>query len=273
MFSEVTLSGVGVHTGSPCRVAISPAPPGTGVAFETESGTVLASPHTLAADSRRATDLVDGEARARTVEHLMAALSWLGETDVRVRLHGPEIPALDGSSAPWLEALIEAGAAPGPRWVIPSSVASVELDGGERASMSPLDDGEEPSIRVRLDFGPGPIGRQECRFGLDSGDFSEEVAPARSFASEREVDGLRRAGLGLGGSLDNALVLGEDGPLNPGGYRLPEEPARHKILDAMGDLFLLGGLPRARIDLFKPGHRLVHALVRRAETGPDVRNR
>jgi UDP-3-O-[3-hydroxymyristoyl] N-acetylglucosamine deacetylase len=264
MPSPFFAEGVGLHTGEPARVAVEPGLPGTGLIFEAGGGTIPASCETIARDAERGTDLVAGPARVCTVEHLLAALWWFGVADARIRIDGPEIPALDGGAAGWCALLAEAGAVPGPRLFALARPLEVRGEGGARALLVPVDTRDLVSVRVELRFDDPAIGAQDFSFSAETDDFVTAVAPARTFALIAEVEWLRARGLARGGGLHNALVLGPDGPLNPGGARFANEPARHKLLDALGDLSLLGGLPRARIDLVRPGHRLLHAVVRAA---------
>ena len=265
VLSPFSVGGTGLHSGAFCSVRVAPALRGSGVAFVTDQGEVPAVPGSLAEDARRATDLALGGARVRTVEHLLAALGWFGELDVRVEVRGPEIPALDGSAAAWVSALRAAGAEQEPRLIDLDGPISLDGPGGARAEMTPLEDGETPLISVEMSFDHPAIGSQSVRLDLVDGDFAGEIAPARTFATVEDAERLQAEGLARGGGLDNALVFGPDGPLNPTGARFANEPARHKLLDAIGDLAVLGGLPRARIALRRPGHELLHELVRRAE--------
>jgi UDP-3-O-[3-hydroxymyristoyl] N-acetylglucosamine deacetylase len=259
-FLPFAREGVGIHTGAPCAVRAAPAEPGSGVVFATARGDVPLRPEAIAPASRRATDLAAGRARVGTVEHLAAALAWFGVRDARVDVDGPEIPILDGSAAPWVAALAAAGAEPGPAFVRVRAPIRVEGDGAW-AEMAPLPAETAPSYSVELDFGGAPIGPRAAAFRPLVDDFTTAIAPARTFALAAEVAALRAQGLARGGSLDCALVIGDGGPLNPDGMRFPDEPARHKLLDAIGDLSLLGGLPWARVVLFRPSHELNRALV------------
>jgi len=262
-FEPFSREGVGVHTGERGSVRVSSGPARSGVVFATARGELLLRPAAIAADSRRATDLVGGAARVGTVEHLLAALAWFGVSGARIEVDGPELPILDGGAARWVEALAGAGAVPGPAFVrIRGPVrASIGESAGEIAPLAP---GEAPVYSVALDFGGAPIGDPAAAFRPLEDDFASAIAPARSFALLEEVEALRGQGLARGGSLDNALVIGGDGPVNPEGMRFPNEPARHKLLDAVGDLSILGGLPWARVTLVRPSHALNHALVANA---------
>ncbi|MDD5308779.1 MAG: UDP-3-O-acyl-N-acetylglucosamine deacetylase [Deltaproteobacteria bacterium] len=261
MFAPFEAQGVGLHSGEPCRARVSPGPAGSGVLFATAEGEVPARVRSLSLRSQRATVLSCGRASVGTVEHLLAALAWFGEADARVDVEGPEIPILDGSAAPWVERLAASGARPGPRMVPLARAVAVE-EGPSRAFARPLDPKEPPQVRV-LFFLDGPGAREESLvFAPLEDDFAALVAPARTFATEEEARAIKSAGLARGGSLANALVIGPNGPLNPEGARFEDEPVRHKMLDALGDLFLLGGWPLARVTLTRPGHALNHALAR-----------
>jgi UDP-3-O-[3-hydroxymyristoyl] N-acetylglucosamine deacetylase len=263
MFEPFSRTGVGMHTGEQSRVRVEPTDAGRGLVFETSAGPIPARSDTIDRESARSTDLVCRGARIRTVEHLLAALAWCGERDATIAVDGPEIPILDGSAGPWIASLLAAGATPGPRFIGLGEPVEVEI-GGSRARLDPCGPDREPVYRVELRYDDARIGPSESELRPASQDFVSAIAPARTFALEREVAEIREAGLGRGGSLGNALIIGEHGPLNPCGMRFADEPARHKLLDAIGDLSLLGGLPWAAFTAVAPGHALNHAIVRRA---------
>ncbi len=213
--------------------------------------------------TERATSLSGNGARAATVEHLLAALQGLGVDNVRAEIDGPEIPALDGSAAPWVEFLREAGLreqeAPRRRLVLDRVVEACHGTGWIRA---------EPCAGFRVSYAiayPHPaVGRQELTIdGDDAALFAREIAPARTFAFESDLRGLLDAGLARGGSLASAILLDEGGVVNPGGLRFPDEFVRHKILDLLGDLALLGARLRAHVRVERGGHRLHQLLVAR----------
>lgn len=255
--------GRGIHTGARCAVTVRPLPERDGIVFATERGEVPLAPAALAPDALHATDLARGDARVRTVEHLAAALAWFGAAGARVEVEGPEIPILDGSARPWCEALAEAGWTPGPRFVELAGPISVEL-GDARGEMIPPGEGGSPLIEVEIDFGGAPVGPRRVAFLPTTDDFVGSVAPARTFSLVRDLADLEARGLALGRGLDCGLAIGDLGPLNPEGMRFADEPARHKLLDAMGDLSILGGLPWAEVRLARPGHALNRELVLRA---------
>ncbi len=261
-FLPFSIEGVGVHTGDPCRASIAPATSGDGIVFVTTNGDIPAVANSIDPHSIRATNLTCGASKVGMVEHLLAALLWYGVNDARIDVEGPEIPILDGSALPWVNALANAGARPSPRFVKIDTEAEV-AHGDSVARITPS---QEPSVNIYLQYDGIDIGSRQMTFAPMVDDFVEILAPARTFAMESEVERILASGLGRGGSLENALIIGESGPLNPGGFRFDNEPVRHKMLDVIGDLALLGGLPLARLEIVRPGHRIMHEIVRRAAT-------
>jgi len=260
MFTPFEIAGIGIHTGVRCAARVSPGRE-PGVVFETAEGPIRLRPGAIDPNSSMATDLVFEEARVRTVEHLLAALSAFSTNDFRVEVDGPEIPILDGSSVRWVAALDAAGA---PRGVRTFEVARemTTSAGRSRATLRPIPADEEPVYRVELDYvEPWPM-PAEATFRPLADDLATALAPARTYALAREVTDILGRGLAKGGSLDNALVIGDGGPLGGAELRFADEPARHKLLDAVGDLFTTGALPRCHLFLFAPGHRLNHELAR-----------
>jgi len=262
MFAPFSEAGIGLHTGRRVEALVEMGLPGTGIVFFANGLEIPARPESIAPNPQRATTLECEGTRITTVEHLLAALAAFGETDVRVHVDGDELPILDGSAILWAEALSGSGAKPGPSFVRVTSPVRVD-EGASSAHLEPLDPASTPRIHVVIDFDRNELPRQEYSFAPGKDDFRFGPAFARTFAFADEVPSLREQELAGGGSLDNALVIGSAGPLNPEGMRAPDEPARHKLLDAMGDLMLLGGLPWAEVTLVRPGHRLLHELVRR----------
>jgi len=246
----VQLRGAGLHSGRACRARIRPAAPGQGLRLNGALADLDA-----VTDGRFATTLRTAGGPVSTVEHLLAALFGAGVLDAEIDVEGGEVPILDGSAAPWL-ALLPPPAAKldRPAWRLARPVR-VELDGAVATA--------EPAacfeIDVRVDF-PG-LGPQRYRGGL--ADFAADIAPARTFGFRRDEAALRAAGRIAGVSWHNAVVFADDGAVeNPGGLRFPDEPVRHKALDLIGDLALLGALPHARIRVDRGGHRLHHRLAR-----------
>jgi len=260
----VTVQGPGLHSGESARVSIEPAPEGHGRVFLRAD---LPDPHPIPAlldnvrDAQLCTTLGVGEQRVRTVEHLLAALSGLCIDNALIKLWGPEIPAVDGSARPWVRLLLEAGRRrQDARCVALRPTRPVVLEQGARRASCAAADGLK--FDVSIDF-PHPLLRQR-RLVIEpsSRDFDRELAWARTFAMQHQAEAMRQAGLARGGSYDNAVVIGPAGVLNPGGLRGVEEPLRHKILDLMGDLALLGQPLLATVCVEQPGHAFNHALGR-----------
>ncbi|HXY41218.1 MAG TPA: UDP-3-O-acyl-N-acetylglucosamine deacetylase, partial [Vicinamibacteria bacterium] len=195
-----------------------------------------------------------------TVEHLLAALSALGVDDVLVEVDGPEVPVLDGSAAPFVMLLHEAGLRPlaVPRHYLRVRQAVEVVHGQKSARLVPA---EHFEVRYTIGFDHPLLRHQALSLRLSGRAFTDSIAPARTFGFLREVELLRKSGLALGGSLDNAVVIGESGVLN-NKLRFPDEFVRHKILDAIGDLALLGHPLLGRLEAVRAGHAL-HAAVAR----------
>ena len=241
-----------------------PAPEDAGIGFVcTTDGRrveIPARPESLVS-SPRATCLARDGASVATVEHLLAALYGLGIDNLRAELEGPELPALDGSAAPWVELLRRAGVHD--QGAARRSLAldrSIELREGERWIRAEPCSGF--AVRYAIDYAHPAVGRQELSIDGDDPDrFAREIAPARTFGFASELRDLQEAGLARGGSLASAILLDERGVVNPEGLRFPDELVRHKLLDLFGDLALLGSRLRARIHVERGGHRLHHALI------------
>jgi UDP-3-O-[3-hydroxymyristoyl] N-acetylglucosamine deacetylase len=246
------------------RVRLLPAPEDAGIGFVCETGgrrvEVPARAESLVS-SARATSLARDGASVATVEHLLAALYGLGVDNLRAEIEGPELPALDGSAATWVELLRRAGlreqAAPRRRLSLDRAIELREGEGWIRA---------EPcagfAVRYAIDYAHPAVGRQELSIDGDDPDgFAREIAPARTFGFASELGSLQESGLARGGSLANAILLDERGIVNPEGLRFPDELVRHKILDLFGDLALLGAPLHARVQVERGGHRLHQALV------------
>lgn len=258
----VKREGVGLHSGVATTVILHPAEPGYGRSFvRTDLPGQPTVPASLEAvnPTMLSTELRQGEAAVRTVEHLLAALVGLGIDNVRIEISGPEVPLLDGSALGWVEALRQAGRhiQSEPRPVARLSQPVTVTHGDAFVAAFPA-----PSLRLTygIDFEVAAIGNQWFSWASEADPFGPDgfataVAPARTFGLAHQVDQLRASGLIQGGSLDNALVCGEEGWLNPP-LRFDNEPARHKMLDLMGDLSLLGSLPIAHIVAYKASHRL-----------------
>lgn len=255
--------GVGVHSGQPCRALLHPAAPGTGVVFRTPLGDVAACLATVESGSQR-TLLRQGAAHVSTVEHLLAACWALGVDDVVVVVDAPELPILDGSALPWVQALQKAGLREGGGAVSQLRVRRpVEVRAGARSIR--LEPAAELVLAVEIAFAEPGIGRQAGAFRLAPEPFAHRIAPARTFGPAAALPGLQAQGLARGASLENTLVFAHGAVLNAGGLRFPDEPLRHKMLDLLGDLALLGRPLAGRVEARQPGHALTHALLRKAQ--------
>lgn len=258
--------GVGLHSGRRISLMLRPAEPGHGIVFRrTDLGRDIPARFDHVADTCLATVLADerwASARVGTVEHLMAALAGIGVDNVLVELDGPEVPALDGSAAPFVFLLDCAGIVhqAAPRGSIQIRRPVRVADGDAFAEIRPGGPGLDMTLSI--DFAAPAIGRQALSLRLTPDKFRHELASARTFTLIEEVEHLRAAGLAQGGSLDNAIVVDQARVLNPGGLRMPDEFARHKLLDVVGDLALAGAPISGRFIAHRPSHALNNRLLR-----------
>ncbi len=267
--------GVGLHSGAPARLRLRPAPAGSGITLrrldvEGARGVVPVQPEAVC-ETRLCTVLANAHGvTVATVEHVFSALAALGVDNVRVEIDGPEIPAVDGSAAPFVTLINQAGvrALPARRRVLRvTRPLEVRLDGARVARFEPSDRFE---LDVTIDFDRGGIGRQRYVGVVDAQTFQQDVASARTFAFANEVEALRAAGLARGGSLDNCVVLEGETVLNPDGLRFPDEFVRHKALDAIGDLFVAGFGFQGRYIAERPGHELNNHALRALMADPTA---
>ena len=269
-----TVSGVGLHLGQPTTVCLRPASPGEGRYFvRTDIGPdptgndecqQIAAEVTNVIKTQLSTELGIGhadsaqsktQASVRTVEHLLSALIALEIDNVRIEIDGPEAPLLDGSAKEWLAAIASVGISSQPvekaiRAPLNQPVSVQSQDAFVTAFPSP-----QLRFSYGIDFELAAIGNQWHSWSPDTDDFAEAIAPARTFGLAHQIDYLRSQGLIKGGSLENALVCSTDGWLNPP-LRFENEPARHKLLDLIGDLSLLGDIPTAHYIAYKASHTL-----------------
>ncbi len=274
--------GVGVHSGKRVKLTIRPAPADHGILFRrTDLACTVAARFDSVIDTRLCTVLGDADASIGTVEHLMAALSALGIDNALIEVDGPEIPILDGSAAPFVFLLDCAGSVEqdAPRNVIEiRRTVRVTHDEAwaELRPLGPANRAASPvlDLDLTIDFPASAIGRQAASLRLTPESFRHEIAAARTFAQAGEVERLQAAGLARGGSLDNAIVVDGADILNPGGLRMVNEFASHKLLDAVGDLALAGSRLHGRFVAHRTGHemnnRLLHALFADADAWRSV---
>jgi UDP-3-O-[3-hydroxymyristoyl] N-acetylglucosamine deacetylase len=264
----VTIQGHGLHSNLPCSVTLRPVASPGGIRFvHTQTGVEIPVSAARVGDLSLATTLVQDGARLGTVEHLLAALAGLEVEHVRIEVDGEELPILDGSAAPWVQAILEAGiqALPGSRRFM-RILRPVEVRAdGKWMRVSP-----HPDLRIRytIAFAHPAIGRQARELTLTPDKFRRELAGARTFCLERDIHAMRAVGLALGGSLDNAVVFGAEGPLNAD-LRFEDEAVRHKMLDLVGDLSLLGAPLLGLVEAHAAGHALHVALVKAILSDPS----
>jgi len=264
--TPIKTTGVGLHTGVRVEFGLRPAPANTGIVFhrtDLPSAPPLPAIAHHVGDTRLSSTLKSGAASISTVEHIMSALAGLGIDNLHVDVAGPEVPIMDGSAGPFVFLLQSAGIVEqdAPKRYL-RVLAPVEVrDGDKWARFEPFDGF---MLDFTIDF-PHPVfGSENRQVVIDFAEHSyvKEVARARTFGFMQDVEAMRAAGLGLGGSLQNAIVLDEFSVLNSDGLRYDNEFVRHKVLDAIGDLYLMGHPLIGRYTAYKSGHALNNALAR-----------
>lgn len=262
---DVVFDGVGLHSGRFVHLTVHPAPANTGIQFQridvTEGRqTITAHPDNVR-KARLCTRIENNDGvRLETVEHLMAAFAGLGIDNAVVSIDSGEAPILDGSSLPFVDALQRVGItvlASRRRTLVVTRPVRVEHSGGW-AMIEPHDRLE---IDAEIEFDDPAIGRQRFHYLHGDGQFEQELASARTFCLLRDVAAMQNAGLALGGSLNNAIVVDDGHILNEHGLRMSQEFVRHKILDCLGDLYLLGVMLRGKVTASRPGHAMCAELV------------
>jgi UDP-3-O-[3-hydroxymyristoyl] N-acetylglucosamine deacetylase/3-hydroxyacyl-[acyl-carrier-protein] dehydratase len=265
----VELQGRGLFTGEPVSMRVRPAPPNTGICFvRTDQSPPIRIEAVVENVSKRArrTSLRNGTVAIETVEHCLSACAGLDLDNLQIELDANELPGLDGSSLAFVQKLRDAGVCEQDAFRAPHLICDVlrvaEGD-SELVALPPLDPNAEAfEIAYELDYGPdSPIGRQTYRTVITPDNFEKNIAPARTFVLEREAAELRASGLGGHLNYQDILVFGENGPID-NTLRFPDECVRHKVLDLLGDLMLLGRPLVGRVYARKSGHSLNHALVR-----------
>ncbi len=262
---EVTISGISLHLGSESRLTFKPAPPDSGVVFvRTDlpgSPQIRANINHAIGNVVRRTSVGDQEVRVHTVEHVMAALAGLRIDNVTIETNAPEPPAMDGSALPFVRILRDAGIVDqdSPRRDLQFTEALSVTDGDKELVMIP-----DGSCRITYVFrSDAPVSlMQLVSLELTEDSFATEIAPARTFCFQHEVEALKAQGLGKGGSSDNVVVIDSDGKPDHE-PRLEDEMARHKILDLIGDLYLLGCIPDGHIIGIRSGHDLNVQLIQK----------
>lgn len=266
-----SFSGIGLHTGDEINVRLRPADANNGIIFHRSNGerTVsIEATYENVIDTRLATVLGKGDLKVSTVEHLMAALYAFGIDNLHIDIDGPEVPIMDGSAGEFVRIIQEAGLAnlvQSRKYLAIRQPVSV-IDGEKRISIIP-----SRFFRVTSDiaFDHPSIALQNRSIKLSSEVFARDIAQARTFGFLKEVEYLKANGLARGGSLDNAVVIGDEGILNPDGLRYSDEFVRHKILDTIGDFSLAGYPILGHIRTYKSGHDINHKTVRKILASPE----
>jgi len=262
----IKTTGVGLHTGARVELTLRPAPENTGIVFhrvDLPQAVALPADARNVGDTRLSSSLEKDGAKVSTVEHLMSALAGLGIDNLHVDVAGPELPIMDGSAGPFVFLLQSAGIVEqgAPKRYLRIK-APVEVKHGDKWAR--FDPHHGFVLDFTIDF-PHPVfGSESRRVVIDFAEhsYTKEVSRARTFAFMQDVENMRAAGLALGGSLQNAIVLDETRILNSEGLRYDNEFAKHKVLDAIGDLYLLGHPLIGKYTAFKSGHALNNALSR-----------
>ena len=265
--------GIGLHSGRKVKLALRPAPVDTGIVFRridlNPPVAIKAEPERVN-DTRMATTLDKGQAKIATIEHLMSALSGLGIDNCYVEVDGAEVPIMDGSGASFVFLIKAAGVEEqdAPRKFVRVK-KSIEIPAGDKwASLEPFNGYK---LSFAIDFGHPAIDAtaQFVEVDFDNHTYINDVAKARTFGFVNDLEMLRSYGLAQGGTLDNAVVMDDYHVLNPDGLRSNDEFAKHKLLDAMGDLYVLGHPLVAHYKAFKSGHDLNNKLLRKLLSEPD----
>jgi len=259
---RASLDGIGLHSGAQVRLTLAPAPADSGVVFVRE-GVEIPALSQFVVDTTMNTSVGRDGVRVGTVEHLLAALAGCGIDNARVEVEGPEIPIMDGSSDPFVGLVRMAGIRelrPARKFLLMRKSVTVH-DGDKLARLSPARG--KLSVQYTIDFKHPLISDQCFKVDMTERSFQKDIARARTFGFKRDVERLHKAGLARGGSLENAVVVDDFNILNPEGLRFPDEFVRHKILDAVGDLSLIGMPVIGHFTAVKSGHALNHQLVRK----------
>ena len=264
---SISFQGIGLHSGMKTSVRLNPADPNTGVVFERRDLKRIARIFSHY-DAVVSTDLATSlgfrqwpEARVGTVEHLLAALFAMGVTNVLVEVSGPEIPILDGSASPYLEAILETGLVLQP-FSNPTLKILKPIKIYEKGAICELLPRDRLRLTTSIDFPHPAIGLQTFALEVTPRAFQKEIGAARTFGFLRDVEHLKKNSLAQGASLENVLAFSEIGVANPEGTRFPDECVRHKLLDALGDLALCGCWIEGEMVSFRGGHSIHLALLK-----------
>lgn len=272
--NTITMIGKGVHSGKPARLVIYPASAEYGIWFRrvdvTDKANLIPALYDFVNDTQMCTRLANEDGvEVSTVEHLMAALAGTGIQNAMIDIDGPEVPIMDGSSHPYVSAILDAGVREQDAPVRAIRILKdVSINFGD--TVATLKPSETLMIDFSIDFVDQAIGQQHKTLEMANGTFVRELSDCRTFCQRKDVDALKAAGLGQGGGLDNAIVVDGGTVLNPEGFRRADECVRHKMLDALGDLALAGAPILGKYIGIKAGHRATNLLLRELFSTPDA---
>ena len=271
--SVVTFEGIGLHTGAAVTLVLRPAPANTGIVFrrvDLADQPMLPAIWDQIVVSPLNTRLMNADGViVSTVEHLMAAFAGTGLHNVIVDIDGPEVPIMDGSAAAFVRTIVDTGLTR-----LSALLYAIEIlrdvlvvDGASSAKLSPA---TSLQIAFDIDFADAAIGHQAKTLNMANGAFVRELCDSRTFCRSADVDAMRANGLALGGTLENAVVVDGDQVLSPGGLRHADEAVRHKMLDALGDLYTAGAPILGRYDGVRAGHAMTNRLLQALFAQPDA---
>lgn len=270
--SDITFEGRGLHSGKAARLTLRPAAVDTGIVFVRvdaagQGARIPALWHNVEVSPLN-TRLTQGAVSVSTIEHLMAALSGCGVTNAIVEIDGPEVPIMDGSSAAFVRGIVATGLR---RMQAPMQAIKIldEIRVSHHDAWASLRPATSLQIDFEIDFADAAIGFQHKTLNMANGSFVRELCDSRTFCRNSDVEQMRRNGLALGGTLENAVVVDGAAVLTPGGLRHTDEAVRHKMLDALGDLYTAGAPILGRYTGHKAGHNLTNALLHALFSQPE----
>lgn len=270
ILKAVETTGIGLHKGLPIKIRLEPLEANSGIIFErSDLGISFKASYENVINTQMATVIGNDKGYISTVEHLLSAVSAYGIDNLKIIVNANEPPVLDGSSMGFCSMLDEAGIkeldAKKKIMVIKKEV--IVKDGDKYAKLMPT---SSPKLDFTIRFDSSVIGEQQYVFHFNKKNYIEQIAGARTFGFLKDVEALKKANLGLGGSLDNAIIIDDDKVLNPDGLRYEDEFVRHKILDAIGDLSLLGCRVFGDYESFAGSHKLNHLLTKEIISNPSA---
>jgi len=272
--SEVAFNGTGLHSGTQVRMVVMPASVDYGIWFrrtDLETGDVMIAARWDAVVPSRLCTLVANDAgqSVSTIEHIMAALAGCGIHNALIEIDGPEVPILDGSAKLFVAGLLAKGIRS--QTVPVRAIRILEpIEVCEGDAVARLEPSDMLEIDFQIDFADAAIGRQVKTLNMSNGAFVRELCDSRTFCRQADVDAMRANGLALGGNMENAVVFEGDKVLSPGGLRYADEPVRHKMLDALGDLALAGAPILGRYTGLRAGHAMTNRLLRALFARPSA---